>query len=203
MQPYYQDDQVTIYHGDCREILPLVQPAVIVSDPPYGLASAYGRLSRVIPGDDDAALSDWLVTGWSDRLPMAIFADNMRGPIGRPRRQLVWDKAAFGLSGSDLPWINGHEIVWIYGHGWSGRKRGTVLRTPRLQNPDHPTEKPPRLLQRIIDCAPPGLVCDPFMGGGSTLRAAKNLNRNAIGIELEERWCERAALAMAQEVLAL
>jgi len=201
--PYYSDDSVTIYHGDCRDILPALTFDVIVTDPPYGLASAYGRQSREILGDGDVALTDWLVSGWSDLVPMAVFADCMHGPFGRPRRQLVWDKGAFGLSGSDLPWIRAHEVAWIYGAGWSGSKRGTLLRTPRIQAPKHPTEKPVRLLQRIIVCAPVGVICDPFMGVGSTLRAAKDLGRKAVGIELEERYCEIAAERMAQEVLAL
>ena len=66
MDPYYSDDSVTIYHGDCREILPALTFDVVVSDPPYGLGWAYGRQSREILGDGDVALTDWLVSGWSD-----------------------------------------------------------------------------------------------------------------------------------------
>tara|TARA_Y100000034_G_C6703485_1_gene310377 strand:- start:59 stop:670 length:612 start_codon:yes stop_codon:yes gene_type:complete len=203
MNPYYSDDAVTIYHGDCQEILPTLTFDVIVTDPPYGLGMGYGRQSVPIAGDGDTKLTEWLVDGWSDTVPMAVFADQMAKPVGQPRRQLIWDKGAFGLSGSDLPWLTAHEVIWIYGSGWAGKKRGTVLRTPRIQAPVHPTQKPARLLRGIVDCAPDGVICDPFTGAGSTLRAAKDLGRKAVGIELEERYCEIAAERMAQEVLAL
>lgn len=67
----------------------------------------------------------------------------------------------------------------------------------------HPNEKPLGLMKRLIQCCPQGVLADPFAGSGTTLRAAKDLGRRAIGVELEERYCEVAALRLGQEVLAL
>ena len=200
-KPYYHQGGITIYHGDCREILPALTFSVIVSDPPYGLDTSYGRKSLQIAGDGDNTLSEWLIDGWPGMFPMAVFADFMTKPGGQPRRQLAWDKGHFGLSGSDLPWLVSHEVVWIYGSGWIGKKRGSVLRTPRVRAPVHPTEKPVDLLRSIVVCAPSGVICDPFMGSGTTLVAAKLERRQAIGIEIEEKYCEIAASRLDQQTL--
>jgi site-specific DNA-methyltransferase (adenine-specific) len=80
----------------------------------------------------------------------------------------------------------------------------TLLRhAPPGTEREHITQKPESLIRELLSIAPPGIVLDPFMGSGTTLRAAKDLNRRAIGIEIEERYCEIAAERCRQEVLAL
>ena len=207
MKPYYEDDLITIYHGDCLELLPELAFDVVVTDPPYGIQGTkapvgYGRTHRTIMGDLTAGLVEWIVDYCSDHdVPLATFSDALAPPFGEPRRQLIWDKQMLGLSGTNLPWLFSHEVCWVYGEGWQGRKRGTVIRCTRMQKPEHPTQKPIELLRNIVGCTPPGIVLDPFMGSGTTLRAAKDLGRKAIGIEIDEAYCEIAAKRMGQEVL--
>ncbi len=205
MKPYYEADGITIYHGDCRKIgLP---GDVVITDPPYGLrpinVTGYGRRRIRVTGDETCDLTDWLLSVWSG--PAIVFGLWQRPPAGREAvRQLVWAKTRLGLSGSRLPWRNSHEVAWVYGDSWRASDRGTVWRTSHDNGAEHPTQKPLELMQWLVEAALPGwCVLDPFMGSGTTLVAAKNLGRKAIGIEIEERYCEIAAERLAQTVLDL
>jgi DNA modification methylase len=113
---------------------------------------------------------------------------------------LVWDKLAMGMG---MPWRNQHELI-VYGKRRPAAivdgKLGNVLRVPRSGNKFHPTEKPVDLFRCLIGNSPTGDVLDPFMGSGTTLRAAKDTGRQAIGIELSEAYCEVAAKRLCQEV---
>lgn len=211
--PYYEADGITIYCGDCREILPGIEADVMVTDPPYGISysSGYeGALPRSVVGDGDTALRDWALAAWSPG-PMACFAAWHQRPPWRPRGCLVWDKGdAAGMGDLDLPWRPNFELVWIFGHGWAGYRGSSVLRGRTIPTWNsgparrvHPTEKPMDVLTQIIEKAPLGAVLDPFMGSGTTLVAAKLLGRRAIGIEIEERYCEVAVQRLAQGVLPL
>ena len=106
-----------------------------------------------------------------------------------------------------LPWKPSHEEIYVLGGPWDGRRDcGSVLQG-RVQamakcGRRHPHEKDVATLRLLIDKCVAGVVLDPFMGSGTTLRAAKDLGRKAIGIEIEERYCEIAAKRLAQEVLA-
>jgi DNA modification methylase len=217
-EPYYQDDHCTIYHGDCREILPTLEFDCIVTDPPYGinLDTDYrslkgapdfnarhghyaGKVHPKVVGDDrpfdPSMLSRW---------PRALFGANhyaSRLPEGGSWH--VWDKR----DGLGANMFADFEIWWtsypsgpsrIFRHKWLG-----YMRASEVGDHWHPTQKPTALMRVVIEAAPPGTVADPFMGSGTTLRAAKDLGRKAIGIEIEERYCEIAAKRLAQEVLPL
>ena len=192
MKPYYEDGAVTIYHGDCREILPSLGPvALVVSDPPY-------------PGYDK---------GWDVPDVAAILAS-----IEAPVKIVFWPV----LTPSPLLDLTA-EHVWHKPNGQSryhyervlvsgsapGAKvyREAAILPNYLQYAaecvDHPTQKPLKLLRRIIAEHKGSPVLDPFMGSGTTLRAAKDLGRRAIGIEIEERYCEIAVRRCSQEVLGL
>lgn len=216
MTPYYEDGAVTIYHGDSREILPTIEGDVLVTDPPYGLDAAHnsggkkGRITpkerRVVPEwDRDLVVRDEVLALWGAG-PAAVFGSITRErPPDALQRPLVWDKGeAVGMGDTTFPWRPNYELIWIMGDGWTGRRTSSILRYPI--NPTgrvHPNEKPVALMVAILLKAPAGVVVDPFAGSGSTLVAAKYLGRPAIGIELDERWCEAAALRCQQEVLGL
>ena len=219
LQPYYQDDLVTLYHGDCREITAWLEADVLVTDPPYGMALSSGRKGHhgdlTIAGDlsteaRDMALSAWR-NGEQDR-PALLFG---RWSESRPADTLcvlTWEKGEHvGMGNLALPWKPNTEEVYVLGK-WperAVRRRGSVLRHLAIagtvgkahEGRCHPTEKPVALMSDLLSCCPPGTIADPFAGSGSTLVAAKRLGRKAIGVELEERYCEIAARRLAQGVL--
>jgi site-specific DNA-methyltransferase (adenine-specific) len=120
---------------------------------------------------------------------------------------LIWDtKGALGMGDLSLPWKPAHQEVYVIGAGFTGQRTSDVLCYAPVQAKAangrvHPHQKPVNLLCDLISKCPPGTVLDPFMGSGSTLRAAKDLGRKAIGIEVDEAYCEIAARRMGQEVL--
>lgn len=219
MKPYYQDESVTLYHGDCREITEWLEADVLVTDPPYGVAGALssgwkGRKprhwtpthDRNVQWDKTLDVRNEVLVMWGDR-PAAVF--------GSPRRlddlpayrevPLIWDKGEVGMGDTDFPWRPSYEPIYVSGKGWSGPRTSAILRSHIhagfAKEQGHPTPKPTDLMQALILKAPPGVVADPFAGSGSTLIAAKQLGRKAIGVELEERYCEVIAKRLAQGVL--
>lgn len=218
MKPYYADDLVSLYHGDCREILPSIfdafQVTAVVTDPPYGIAYASGQIGKfrdqAIANDDDTTARDQVLALCAG-LPAAVFGSWKRPRPDDVRQVLIWDKGeGVGMGDLSLPWRPNTEEIYIIGSGWSGHRGSSVIRDTSVvswtgdgRGPRrlHPNEKPVPLLRQIIDKAPRGgWLLDPFAGSGTTLRAAKDLGRKAIGVELEERYCEVAAQRLAQEV---
>lgn len=214
MKPYYEDSYVTLWLGDCREVTAWLSGDVLVTDPLYGESHRSGWDGRFkgvgLAGDDSTALRDWVCGEWGAR-PAAVFGKWSVPKWGKPRGVLVWDKGpASGMGDLSFPWKPSWEDVSIYGEGWVGARDEGVLKgytvvtwSGRGDQRLHPTEKPVDLLRHIIGKAPHGTIVDPFAGSGSTLRAAKDLRRKAIGIELEERYCEVAAQRCLQETLEL
>jgi site-specific DNA-methyltransferase (adenine-specific) len=202
-RPYYQDDLITIYHGDCRVFLPYVPTlALIVTDPPYGIdhtpSSYWGK--QKIEGDHEPFDPAHLLTfGGAVIFGANHFADKLPPSAG----WIVWnkrDRVSRNLPGSDaeLAWTDLLNQVRIFTHVW-------VPHTLRTEPAYHPTQKPVALMYRILMELGDGedMIVDPYMGSGSTLLAAKSLGQRAIGIEIEERYCEIAASRLAQEVLAV
>lgn len=212
MGVYYQDDHVTLYHGDCRDLLAELTADVLVSDVPYGIdyrSNAQRRtLPRSIAGDKDTAVRDEVITWWGDK-PALIFG-TWRIPRPESTRQvLIWDtKGALGMGAMDLPWKPAHQEIYVLGKGFTGRRSTDVLSVAPVQSLGyngrvHPHQKPVELMRILIDKCPPGVVLDPFAGSGATLRAAKDLGRHAVGVELEEHYCEAIATSLSQDVLDL
>lgn len=212
LKPYYTDSSVTIYHGDCRGFSEWVSAAVMVSDVPYGIRYKSGarrnKLADSIQGDADTSLRDWVLEVWGDR-PALIFGSWKMPRPAHTHTRLIWDtKGALGMGDLSVPWKPSDQEIYVIGRGFVGRRDSNVLTVAPVQSTAangrlHPHEKPVELMRMLIEKCPIGVIIDPFMGSGSTLRAAKDLGRRAIGIELEERYCEIAAKRMGQEVLAL
>lgn len=220
--PYYADDYVTLYHGDCLELLPHIKADVLVTDPPYGIGWGFhgkGRTGKMrgtrlhpgIVGDGDTSSRDRLMDWWGDR-PGVVFGSWKAPAPSGACQALIFHKAAdTGLVGSTTGYRNDWEIVYLTGSWpkrdatWSGVLRTTVSLASRggIQDLGHPHAKPQDVLIPLVDRCPPGTVLDPFAGSGSTLVAAKSLGRKAIGIEIEERYCAVAANRLRQEVLGM
>lgn len=211
--PYYQDEYVTLYHGDCLKLADVWAGAdVLVTDPPYGIRYNSGqrreKLARSILGDEDTAARDTVLAMWRDR-PALVFGTWRIPRPAETRALLVWDtKGALGMGDLRIPWKPSHQEVYVLGHGFTGTRSTDVLRYAPVQSiarngRHHPHEKPVPLLRDLIAKCPPGTVVDPFAGSGSTLIAARNLGRTAIGVELEERYCEIIAKRLAQGALDL
>ena len=211
MTPYYEQDGITIYHGDCLSVDAWLKADVLVTDPPYGMAfvSSWTTQLRPIAGDGDTAARDAVLTLWGTTKPAAVFGTwKVERPSG-VRNRLIWDKSdgtGPGMGDLSEAFGNADEEIYLLG-AWPkrGSRQANIIRTAvgmasHATEIGHPTPKPVQLMARLIG-ASSGVVADPFSGSGSTLLAARMLGRSAIGIEIEERYCEIAAKRLAQGVL--
>ena len=213
MTPYYTDDAVTLYHGDCIELADVWTEAdVLVTDPPYGYGYVSNRADTAWPeaiaNDSDLAARDRVLYLWGT-LPALVFGSWKRPRPEGTRAVLIWDKGlASGMGDLSLPWKPNTEEVYVLGSGFKGHRGTSILSghnvvTWASKGREHPNMKPQTLMEALIAKCPPGTIADPFTGSGSTLVAAKSLGRKAIGVELDERYCETAARRLAQGVLDL
>lgn len=212
---YYQDELVTLYHGDCREHTEWLTADILVTDPPYGIAWPAGRLhskrserdssSMSIQGDEDTMVRDEALAMWGQK-PMIIFGTWRRDRPEKTTHRLIWHKEGRHPGVSPAPFYPNDEEIYLVGSGWQGPPAPTVITTKeqRALQPakvGHPTPKPIGLMESLIAKCPAGVIADPFSGGGATLIAARNQGRKAIGVEVEERYCEIIANRLAQAVL--
>lgn len=209
MSLYYQDEHVTLYHGDClTEHREWLDADVLVTDPPYGMSYesgwVKGRASQAIAGDNSVHVRDEALAAWGSRPAIAFGKWNVPRPPN-VRARLIWSKGDDpGMGDLNFPWGNSDEEIYVLGCGFSGKRGPNVLvhNKPPVSNREaHPTPKPVPLMERLIEKCPAGVIADPFSGSGATLLAAKNLGRKVIGVELEERYCEIVAKRCQQEVL--
>ena len=210
MKPYYEDDAVTIYHGDSREVLPTLDRAdLVLTDPPYGIGDRWAKSAMVGKNgssrlwgkgetwDDATPAPDDLARALAFGSEAICWGGNYFG-LPPARCWLVWDKVQkFTGADAELAWTTIDAPVRVF-----RMSRVEAFGSNAESVKVHPTEKPLRLIRWCIDLAgDPRSIIDPFMGSGTTLRAAKDLGRKAIGIELDERYCEIAAKRMGQEVM--
>jgi site-specific DNA-methyltransferase (adenine-specific) len=211
--PYFQDESCTIYHGDCRELLPLIEPVdLVLTDPPYGLGELW-------QGGGGSAKSSWKfhpseAQAWDHKMDdadiiyaslcghAAIVWGGNNYMLPPSRCWFIWDKKMnddWSTGQAELAWTNLDRTNRVF-------RMAQGEAHARMRQKDHPTQKPIELMRWCIQMAhtiDPQTILDPFMGSGTTLRAAKDLGRKAIGIEIEERYCEIAARRLSQSVLPL
>jgi site-specific DNA-methyltransferase (adenine-specific) len=256
LKPYYEHAGITIYHGDCREVLPSLGPVDLVfTSPPYNLGGApWPHLGHWKPGDSAGGKSKWRngsdASGGMQYLSHSdtmehleyirwqkeviglcwmllkedggIFYNHkprviggrlwlpleMKNPEWILRQIIIWARAG-GMNFNPTAYLPTHEWLMLIAKpdfrlrskGASGS--GDVWNIPQEANPDHPCPFPVALPFRAINTAlrfEQKRVLDPFAGIGSTLVAAKQCEKEAIGIEIEERYCEIAAKRLSQEV---
>ena len=216
VEPYYHDAAgQAVYHGDCRELLPLIPEGsvdLVLTDPPYGihhptdfstrnrenLATSKDYLSVAgddTPFDPEALLGFPAVIAWG--------ANYYCRSLPETSGWLVWDKRVReGVGVNDqadceLAWTNCVKGARVFRHMWNG-----FWRDSERGEGFHPTQKPVALMSWCLSRpnVPAGMVLDPYMGSGPVLVACKAANRPAIGIEIEERYCEIAANRLRQGV---
>jgi DNA modification methylase len=221
--PYYVDDLVTLYHGDCREITEWLAADVLITDPPYGVRYDPGGprrgyadrpLGDRIVSDNDTSIRDRILASWGEsEKPAAVFG-TWHAPRPKNTRQILvwWKRESKNLSRHrGRPWVSNWEEIYILGDWPKGEEDAAhgVIPTDEHRAAGygaaatigHPTPKPIVLMEQLLGKAPAGLIADPFAGSGSTLVAAKGLGRHAVGVELEERYCEISARRLAQDTL--
>jgi DNA modification methylase len=205
MKPYYEHGGITIYHASCLSFLEWTASDVMVTDPPYGMDYRSGWSGQSVAGDKHTRVRDGALALWGDKPSLVFGRWNLPKPIGT-RTVLTWDKGDWpGMGDLLLPWGPSTEEIYVLGSGFVGKRSGSILRCNRLgaSKADHPTEKPYGIWWKLLQACPPGCVVDPFMGVGGMVLAARDSSRRAIGIEIEERYCEIAAKRLSQEVLPL
>jgi site-specific DNA-methyltransferase (adenine-specific) len=221
--PYYEHGGITIYHGDSREIVPGIQADVLVTDPPYGL-----NLGDHTQGDGGQTGAGYISKGRyasyddTENNLLSIVVPVVGAALAITKRGLVFcagskarhfpEPAAMG--GVFIPNAVG-RTSWgftsiahalLYGtspHISKGCRATAISLTCGAERNGHPCPKPLRWMLWAVDVASVKgeTILDPFMGSGTTLVAAKDLGRKAIGIEIEERYCEIAAKRLSQEVM--
>lgn len=205
VNPYYEENGITIYHDDCRQVLPsLPKVDLLLTDPPYGIAvnTDYSRFPKggdrhkpVHADDEPFDPSPFL------RFKEVILwgANNYANKLPSGGGWLVWQKqlnSSQFMSDCELAWFKNSRMIRCFDYAKNEGEYPSDTR-PRF----HPTEKSVLLMKWCLSFTKSPLVLDPFMGSGTTLRAAKDLGRKAIGIEIEEKYCEIAANRLRQEVL--
>lgn len=201
MKKYYDDKNIIIYHGDCREVLSeLKSPDLILTDPPYGLQintrqyKNCGRIQHSKITNDNKSFDPRFL--YKLHCEMILFgANNYCHFLPQGGGWIVWDKRSITGSSDKL-------FGWPFELAWCSRNKfgkiyrimhGAYLNADGKARRKHPTQKPVILMESILTDFKANLIYDPFMGSGTTLIAAKRLRRRAIGIEIEEKYCEIGA----------
>lgn len=199
MKPYYQDDAVTLYHADCRDVLPtLGRFDLLLTDPPYGIGFAAQPTKWQRAAGKKAEQWDNSVVDISDAISAAeksiVWGGNYYC-LPPSRGWLVWYKPDSPPSMSQV------ELAWT-SIDMNSKFFSCSISATNNERLGHPTQKPLKLMAWCLQIVPDATtVLDPFAGSGTTGRACKDLGRKCVLIEREEKYCEIIARRMSQEVL--
>ena len=213
MKPYYQDEWVTIYHGDCRLILPeLPKVDLVLTDPPYNGGLDYGISTN--DKRDWAEYAGWLngILLQSENICNGAVVCFLSKPAMMELikiHQPWWIGVWVGCSGNPAGPNNGvmfqpnYEPCLFYGNRYFSKVciPDVYFHNSETNRNGHPCPKPLLLMSQLIRMMQADTIIDPFMGSGTTLVAAKKLGRKCIGIEIEEKYCEIAAKRCSQTVM--
>lgn len=203
---YYDQDGITIYHGDCAQILPFLEPAdLLLTDPPYGIGASGGvgkyGVAKWREGDAkwDSAIPDKAVfSAMLEKARQHIIWGGNYFPLPPSRCYFVWDKGE-GFAGRSFAEC---EMAWSSIDASAKIFKRDPLAAGDYRGKEHPTQKPiPLMAWCIHQAGEVSTILDPFMGSGTTLVAAKNLRKRCIGIEREEKYCEIAVRRLGQQLI--
>jgi site-specific DNA-methyltransferase (adenine-specific) len=207
MKPYYEHGGITIYHGDCREVLPQLESIdLVLTDPPYGVGVDYGAFDDT-PASVAALVGEVVPCAISRARTVALTCGTRQIHMYPPT---TWVLCWLNRAGSyPNPWgFTCWQPVLVYGPDpflarGMGSRSDVLEHSETAEKNGHPVPKPEGFWKKLLCrvCLPDDLVVDPFMGSGTTLRVAKDMCMSAVGIEIEERYCEIAAKRLSQEVL--
>lgn len=213
-KPYYDSEGITIYNADCRKVLPWLESFdLLLTDPPYGIGA--DNQKRILSRRKLARPKDYGESNWDSCRPSETLIDLAIDTadysviwggnyFGLPASScwLVWDKdnGTSDFADCELAWTNMKRAVRKFKWRWNGMLQENMGK--QKEDRVHPTQKPLALMRWCLSFAPDAkTVLDPFMGSGTTLVAAKLEGRQAVGIEINEAYCELAAKRLSQGVL--
>jgi len=213
MKPYYDHNGITIYHGDCLEIMPQLGPVdLVLTDPPYGIKRDKGFGG--FDGGAPIARRRYEDDNWDNKRPPKKVFDEI---LKMSKRVFIFGGNYFAdLLPQGTFWISWDKLNTMPTFGdceliWTNLKRYSVRKVTyeyngllgKEETRYHPTQKPKGLMKILISDFSKNIeiIADTHMGSGTTLVAAKELGRKCIGIEIEEKYCEIAVRRLAQEML--
>lgn len=224
MKPYFETELGKLYHGDCLEVMPRLEPVdLVLTDPPYGIDYQSARrtdklLWKPKTINDTKPFTDWLKIipnhlrnggrlicfyRWDMQ---EIFKKKIELSGLTIKSQIIWDKIIHGMGDLSGEYAPQHENIFYAVKGnykFNGKRPKTILRYMRVlpEKLLHPNEKPVGLMQDFILSLTnkKSFITDCFLGSGTTAIACERLNRKWIGIEIEEKYCEIAAKRIESE----
>lgn len=199
MKPYFEDNNIVIYHSDYREVIDSLEYDTIITDPPYGV---YFNYNDEFVDNEKYFLENinYLI---DTKKPLITTCSLTKlSIIPKPKWIGVWHKPLSKANYKNTVLYPHWEPILFYNIDQI-IERSDVYQFNPSKNKKHPTTKPVELYRELICNFKPKILLDPFMGSGTILRAAKDLNTKAIGIEISEEYCEIAAERMSQSVMSL
>lgn len=194
MKPYYEHGGIQIYHADCRDVLPSLPKAdLVLTDPPYGIFACGGKWGKKADLQWDKKPASEIEKVIAKGSESIVWGGNYF-PLPPSRGWLIWWKRDRVQSAADV------EMAWT-SRDMNSRLIDHPIAATNAERCGHPTQKPLRVIRWCLTFFPDAkTIIDPYMGSGTTLRVAKDSGLEAIGIEIEERYCEIAAKRLQQEV---